>query len=138
MIVVDASVALKWVFDEEYADEAMALQEGPDVPIAPVLMLSEAGNALWKRVRRGEMQPDEAATMFDGLKAIPVGYVYEEHLVEPALRLAMTLDHPIYDCLYLALAIRENTLLATADVRFARLLIRHGHGDRLHLIGEMK
>jgi predicted nucleic acid-binding protein len=35
-----------------------------------------------------------------------------------AASLALELGHPIYDCLYLAMAIRENALVITADRRF--------------------
>lgn len=137
MIVVDASVALKWVFDEEYGEEALAIQNSLDVPIAPTLMLIEAGNALWRRVGRGELDSAEADELLAALHDIPVGYVEEYALVAPALALASAMNHPIYDCVYLALALREDVRLATADVRFARKLIAHGHHDRLHLIGEL-
>lgn len=137
MIVVDASVALKWVFDEEYGDEAAALRMGADVPIAPTLMLIEAGNALWRRVGRGELTADEAAERLIVLKGLPVGYIEEQALVVPALALAGALQHPVYDCIYLALALRHDIRLATADLRFARKLIDQGHGDRLLLIGKL-
>lgn len=137
MIVVDASVAVKWVFDEEYGDEAAVLRKGSDVPIAPTLMLIEAGNALWRRVGRGELTADEAAEHLTVLKGLPVGYVEEQALVVPALALAAAMQHPIYDCIYLALALRHDIRLATADVRFARKLIDQGHGDRLLLIGKL-
>jgi predicted nucleic acid-binding protein len=38
--------------------------------------------------------------------------------------LALALGHPVYDCLYLALAIRENTHVVTADVRFRAMVDR--------------
>ncbi len=137
MIVVDASVAVKWVFDEEYGDEAVALRDAPDVPIAPTLMLVEAGNALWRRVGRGELSTEEAAELLAVLQGLPVGYVEEQALVAPALALATAMQHPIYDCIYLALALRQDIQLATADVRFARKLIANGHGERLRLIGSL-
>ena len=59
MIVVDASVALKWVFEEEWSDEAVALLEGDNV-IAPRLMAVEAANALWRRSCTGEITGPEA------------------------------------------------------------------------------
>ena len=42
-------------------------------------------------------------------------------LAARALDFAMALQHPIYDCYYLALAERENTVLVTADVRLVAL-----------------
>jgi predicted nucleic acid-binding protein len=41
-----------------------------------------------------------------------------------ALRLGCDLDHPVHDCLYLALALDRGTALATADRRFLRILRR--------------
>jgi predicted nucleic acid-binding protein len=136
MIVVDASVAIKWVFDEEYGDQARRILDEPDVPVAPNLLLIEAGNALWKRVRRGELASAEAIEMLTVLKNLPVGWIEESGLVEPALDLAARLQHPIYDCVYLALALREDIRIATADARFAAVMMRHGFGDRLRLIGD--
>lgn len=136
MIVIDASVALKWVFDEEWSAEALALIEADETPIAPILMLTEAGNALWRRTVSGEVTAVEAARLLDGLQALPVGYVDERPLLGEALALATTLKHPIYDCIYLAMAIDHDVTLATADLRFARTLRSRGFGDRLKLIGD--
>ena len=46
------------------------------------------------------------------------------HLQAEALALACHLDHPVYDCLYLALARREAALLLTADQRLLQLAAR--------------
>jgi predicted nucleic acid-binding protein len=56
------------------------------------------------------------------LRAAPVLLVPLEELVEDATRLAVTLGHPVYDCLHLALAVREKTRLVTADRQFARVV----------------
>ncbi len=40
-----------------------------------------------------------------------------EELAGAALRFAIDLRHPIYDCFYLALAEREEATLVTADAR---------------------
>ena len=136
MIVVDASVALKWVFEEEWSDEAVALLEGDNV-IAPRLMAVEAANALWRRSCTGEITGPEARRLLEGLRALPVGYVDEDVLLGDALDLATRLGHPIYDCVYLATALDHDLRLATADLRFARLLRANGFGDTLHLIGRL-
>src|SRR5256885_7349326 len=51
-IVVDASVAVKWVLNEPRTDAALALCE--EELVAPALWLAEAANALWRHVRLGE------------------------------------------------------------------------------------
>ncbi len=40
--------------------------------------------------------------------------------LEPATRLAMVLDHPAYDCVYLVMAKVENLSFATTDERLLR------------------
>lgn len=71
------------------------------------------------------------------LRAAPVLLVPLEELIEAATRLAVTLDHSVYDCLYLALAVREHTRLVTADQQFARVVREDKTlSDHLQLLGE--
>ncbi len=115
-VVVDASVALKWVLDEPGQAAADALI---DLELAaPSLWLVEAANALWRRSQRGEISGLEAEERLAELFNAPVTAVAIEEDLPEALRLAQALGHPVYDCLYLALALRENTHVVTADARF--------------------
>lgn len=43
--------------------------------------------------------------------------------------MALALDHPVYDCIYLALAYRIGDVLVTADLRFANTLATTEHGE---------
>ncbi|MGE3778886.1 MAG: type II toxin-antitoxin system VapC family toxin [Pirellulaceae bacterium] len=122
-IVVDASVALKWVLHEEGSEAAERLLD--EELIAPSLWLVEAGNALWRRSTRGEISAAEAQERLSELFNAPVTTVALEEDVIAAVRLAAELDHPVYDCLYLALAIREGTYVVTADRRFGNALSKH-------------
>jgi len=84
-------------------------------------MLTEVANALWK-LQRGAglagMDPQQlladAADLVDQIEP-------DRHLQVEALALACHLNHPVYDCLYLALARREAAFLLTADQRLQRL-----------------
>jgi predicted nucleic acid-binding protein len=118
MPVVDASVAVKWVIDEEGSDAAADLA-GESLS-APDLLLAECANVLWVKARRREITNEEVLERLALLRSAPVLLVPLEELIEDATRLAVILDHPVYDCLYLALAIRENTRLITTDQHFAR------------------
>ena len=122
-LVIDASVALKWVLDEPGGAEAEALLD--EALIAPGLWLIEAANALWKRAGRGEISPDEAAERLQALLNAPVATPLAEDDLASALSLSSQLTHPVYDCLYLALAIREDTQVVTADTRFFAVAERH-------------
>ena len=115
-VVIDASVALKWVLDEPGKDAADALLE--EELIAPSLWLLEAANALWRRTQRGEINGEEAKERLSELYNAPVTTTTLEDDLLAAADLANVLGHPVYDCLYLAMAIRENTYVVTADSRF--------------------
>lgn len=115
-VVIDASVALKWVLDEPGREAADALLE--EELIAPSLWLLEAANALWRRTQRGEINGEEARERLSELYNAPVTTCAIEDDLLAAADLAHGLAHPVYDCLYLATAIRENTYVVTADSRF--------------------
>jgi predicted nucleic acid-binding protein len=130
-IVIDASVALKWVFEEPGTDAALALR-GEQL-IAPAIWLAEAANALWRHVRLGETTAAEALARMDELAEAPVATLSIEPHVAPALRLATELSHPVYDCLYLALALNYDTHVITDDRRFAAAVT-----DRPDLAGRVE
>lgn len=115
-LVVDASVALKWVLDEAGSDAAEALLD--ETLIAPSLWLVEAANALWRRGLRGEITQHGAADRLTALLDAPVSSLPVRDDLVAALRLAGQLRHPVYDCLYLAAALRHDVQVVTADRRF--------------------
>lgn len=118
--VIDASVALKWVLDEPGEAEAISLLS--DKLYAPELMLVEAANALWSRARRGHLTEGQAELRVRQIQAARVEWTRDPRDLTTALSLSFALQHPVYDCVYLAVAIRENTQVVTADMRFIRAL----------------
>lgn len=135
-IIVDASVALKWVLPAERSELADRLPERGSLH-APDLMLVESANALWQRVRRSEMRPADAKSALADLAQAPISFVRDRTLVEAAHNLSIDLDHPAYDCLYLALAINMAGTVVTDDARFARAVRRHAYlSDRIQLLAE--
>jgi predicted nucleic acid-binding protein len=117
MIIVDASVAVKWVVSETGSDEAAALLDQGRLG-APGLWLSEASNALWAKVMRRQLTPDEAGRQAADLAEAPVVTIALAGLLPIAMKLALELEHPIYDCFYLSAAIQRDTHVVTADRRF--------------------
>lgn len=123
-LVVDASVAFKWLFLEPGSDRAETLLEAAGSQtvklVAPEILAAEIANALWKRMRRGDL--DRQATLEAGKhfeRICPLLYPIET-LWRPALKFAIEYGHPVYDCLYLALAEGLPSDLMTADERFYR------------------
>ena len=134
-VVIDASVALKWVLDEPGREAADALLE--DELIAPILWLIEAANALWRRAEMGEISASEASERLSELANAPVASLAVEPHLTAALGIAIEMKHPVYDCLYLALALHHDTHVVTADRRFhaaAQSLPRIA--DRVLLLGQ--
>jgi len=121
-LVIDASVALKWLLPEEGQTAALSLldlyqDEELDL-VAPYLLIQEVAAVLWKRVRRGEISPGVAQRAFvQLLKDAPI-LVDSPAVNFSALRLAAAHSHPVAECLYLAWALEQRCDLMTADERF--------------------
>jgi len=122
--VIDASIAVKWVVEEEGTENALALR-GRTKLIAPELLTAECANILWKKVQRGELTEDEALFAARLLQASDIELLPTRALLEPATRLAIELNHPAYDCIYIALAIEHDFQFVTADARLLRKLDQH-------------
>lgn len=134
--VVDASVAVKWVVAEAVSEEAVELLDGRPL-LAPELILPECANILWKKSTRGEITPDEADLAAGLLARMDVELVGHRHLMSNAVRLALELKHPAYDCAYLALALDRDVPMITADGRFARAVAAHGrYGSYVQLLAD--
>lgn len=130
-LVIHASVACKWFFEENLSSEARALAESDITFSAPDMILVECANAAWRRVRNKTI-PDAQARAF--LKALPQWFellVPSGRLHEAAFEMACALDHPVYDCQYLALAQDEETRLVTADLAFVDRVGRSRWKDRI-------
>lgn len=113
--VVDASVVVKWLVEEEYTERALRLNTPGNVLLAPDFFLIEVSNTLWKKWRRGEITSDEVRRAYSLVATAPIGALDPELLVEPALDLAMAYGVTVYDALYVAAALREQCPLVTAD-----------------------
>ncbi|WP_133510473.1 type II toxin-antitoxin system VapC family toxin [Candidatus Thiosymbion oneisti] len=111
-LVVDASVALKWFVPETGHEAAIALLRNDGDLLAPDWLLIEVANALWKQWRRNAIDPQQIDDMLGMLTRILV-LSDARPLVGRASSIARSLDHPVYDCLYLALAETNRVPLAT-------------------------
>ena len=131
--VVDASIVVKWLVTEEWSEESSRLLDRGATLIAPALVFAEASNALWAMHGRGDISRDELAEATDVLKSAPVAVpVSMRRLAASAVRLAVDLGHPAYDCYYLALAMQEQHPVVTADTRFFDRVREHPYlSDRI-------
>ena len=135
-LVIDASVACKWFFEENLSAEARALAESDAVFSAPDMILAECANVAWRRVSGGSV-PEEHARAF--LESLPQWFeflVSSEQLHKVAFDMACALNHPVYDCQYLALAEREDSRMITADRAFIGRVRHSRWKNRIESLGE--
>lgn len=118
-LIVDASIAVKWVVEEAGTAEALAIKRAHPLA-APDLLTAECANILWKKVKRRELSLDEASLAARLLQRVDITLRPMRLFLEAATRIAVALDHPAYDCLYLAMAEAEGTRFVTADDRLLR------------------
>jgi predicted nucleic acid-binding protein len=122
-MIVDASVAVKWVVFEDGSRQALDLL-GQELA-APTIWLAEAANALRSKCARGEISEDEASEFALDLADAPVTPLDLKELLPMAMRMALELHHAIYDCFYLAAALHNDTRLVTADRRLLTKAAAH-------------
>ena len=119
-LIIDASIAIKWVSVEEGTPEAVKLRR--HAVAAPELLLAECANILWKKIRRSELTAEEAGFAARLLADADIELMPMRRHFERAIEIATEIDHPAYDCLYLALAEAEGLPFVTADDRLMRKL----------------
>lgn len=136
---MDASLALKWVVEEEHTPEAWSLldgwrKEGTDV-LAPSLFFYEIANALTKRMRRGEFTLDQTAGRMRLLAAAGPTLWSDLALHLRAIEFVHRFGFSsAYDAHYLALAEVQGCELWTADRRLWNTVKREL--DWVQCIGE--
>ena len=137
--VIDASVAVKWFVNEAFSEHSARLLDDETTLIAPELLFAEVANALWALCRRGDIGADDFAEATDTLKGAPIAVPSSmRQLAAAAGRLAMDLDHPVYDCFYLALALQEQYPVVTADARFHDKVRAHPYlSDRIQHVANV-
>ena len=106
-LVVDASIVVSWLFDDEdesRADRALVRLE-QDGALVPQLWHLETRNSLLTAERRGRLSSREVKERLDALTDLPIG-TDEEPDLRSAFDLARAHGLSLYDAMYLELARR--------------------------------
>lgn len=118
ILVIDASVAVKWYLAEDYSEAAETLLNGGFDLNAPELICAELGNILWKKHRAGNIDADQSSVIAETFLTQNITIYPLNGLLVPALKGAISHGQSVYDWTYLALAISLECKFITADRRF--------------------
>lgn len=137
MLVVDASVAVKWLLPEEHSDVAERLLNGNSPLLAPELIYAEAGNAFRKRVDRDQLTRQSAEDCVAAFARLPLISHRHRELLPIAFGLSLACGCSIYDALYLSLAQTRDTFVVTADRPLLQRVTASGMSARVVWIGDI-
>ena len=98
-LVVDASVAVKLLVDEPDSDAVRELAASGQELHAPRLLVSEVANALRRKVRQGQIARADAGAAMASVSDMPMRWNDDETVSADPVRLALALDHPVYNCM---------------------------------------
>jgi predicted nucleic acid-binding protein len=134
-LVIDASVAIKWLIPEADSEFALAVLEQGFSLAAPDLLLSEIGNVLWRKSRTGVFPPEAALRLLNEFQTLSIQLMPSARIAPIALGIAQRCDRSYYDSLYLALAETLEAPLITADQKFWNALQTTPYRDRVVRLG---
>jgi predicted nucleic acid-binding protein len=129
-IVIDASMAMAWSFQDEQTPESMRILEivGDQGAVVPSLWKLEVANSLRSAIRRGRADHAYRTVILAQLSALPI----EIDLQTAEQAWGLTLDIADaqgltpYDASYIELAQRRRVPLATLDRRLATAAAAQG------------
>jgi len=119
--VLDASAAMNIVMRTDLAPSFIEKLKASHLVIAPTLFHSEIANTLWKYVRFGDLDKNEALTRYEEAISLVDTFEADKQLSTEALSAAILYNHPVYDLLYLVLVRRHGCKVLTADKKLIAL-----------------
>lgn len=136
-LVVDASVAAKWVVVEPLSDRATSLLQPEHQLIVPDLFWAEIGNIFWKKARSGDLTSGDCVRRFDALQQMGLETRAHASIAREAIALALETARTVYDSIYVALAVHEDCRFVTADERLVNALRASRVASHVVWIGEI-
>ena len=121
ILVLDVSAAIDVLLNKGKFHTYTTEIEKADAVMAPQLYISEISNVAWKYRKLAGFSHEESLRLAeDGVNLID-SYVPVTDIWKESLREAFYSDHPVYDCLYVVCARRNDGTLLTKDKRLAQL-----------------
>ena len=137
MIILDASVVVKWFSEEEYTEKALEIRErirmGEERIIVPDLLLYELANALKYNPSFDVNDVSDALTSIFDMEMDIITPMPD--IINSAVTLAFGYNITVYDAFYIALAKDLELTFITAD---RRLYERVSDLDFVKFIGNLQ
>jgi predicted nucleic acid-binding protein len=135
-VILDTSLLFDSIVDGPRSATARKFMIGTEALCAPDLIEIEIASALTKAVRRRELNNEQALTSYGIARRLMPDIEPSQPLLSRAFDLALELGHPTPDCLFLALAERQNDVLATSDARMVQKLAATRFARHILLVEE--
>lgn len=121
IFVIDANVGLKWFIEEPRSHAARKFFQQGNSFIAPDIFIPEICNVVWKKVKIHDISLEQGQAIVTNVPMVLDYLVPSSEVTKRAFDLAVQFNHPLYDCLYLALAERESITLITDDGKLVKV-----------------
>jgi predicted nucleic acid-binding protein len=132
--ILDTSVAIALVVDESGSGAATEAVAGLEM-LVPDVFWGEVSAALVRKIRMRLRSRDDSFAAYDLLRRFVKHTVASEPLGTIAIALSLDIEHPVYDCLFLAAAIAHQAPLLTADRTLYSKAVEAGLGEHVLLVG---
>jgi predicted nucleic acid-binding protein len=119
-VVLDASIAAKWIFWEAGSDIAQTLLDEQYLFYVPDIFYVEMDTIIAMKFRKRELNSGEAYVKRDQVQRLALEKWPHLSLADVAFDISVTLTVTIHDAIYLALAVEKETVMWTADDRLVR------------------
>ena len=123
-IVLDASMTLAWLFEDEQTDQVLATINHVYMGVAsvPPLWRYEVANGLQMAIRRQRITPDYRTRCLDKIDELPITIDPDgvSEIWSTTIKLADLYRLTVYDAAYLELAQRRRLPLATLDAALSK------------------
>ena len=121
IIVLDTSAAIDVVLNTDGAEKYRTKIKEADAVIAPEIYIAEISNVAWKYRKLADFTHEECLSLADNGINLVDAYIPVIEIWKESLREAMINDHPVYDCLFVVCARRNDGILLTKDAKLKQL-----------------
>ena len=119
MTVIDTSAFMKFFLHEHGWEDVLPYLTTTSSPKTVDLLVTESANVLWKSARTGLIEKEQVPLLYSSMELLftqgPLILTPSLQFMAEALSIALFLDIPVYDALFIAQARSDHSTLVTAD-----------------------